>query len=70
MKKYLLFLVVLLIGLVLVILGLDVINYANDPLNQTEVIGSEAWCDSMVDTPNAEWTEHTTQLFSQHCLNP
>ena len=33
------------------------------------VRGSEAWCESMMAKPDADWNDADTRLFAQKCLN-
>ncbi len=71
MNKYLALLCLLLVGCLLLMVGLNMIVGSNDQQaaeNDKSIIGSEAWCDAMVDKPNPEWTERSTQDFSRYCL--
>lgn len=63
MKKYLGILCLLLVGVIALILGLTMIGNQQAP----ELVG-EAWCDAMVDKPNAEWTDAETRSFAKTCL--
>lgn len=53
----------------------DIINNANrngvNPLpDDTRLVrGSEAWCESMMAKPDADWNDADTRLFAQKCLN-
>lgn len=63
MKKYLGILCLLLVGLIAVLVGLAMVEEKQAP----ELVG-EAWCDAMVDKPNAEWTDAETRSFAKTCL--
>ncbi|WP_439134914.1 DUF3012 domain-containing protein [Pseudomaricurvus sp.] len=63
MKKYLGILCLLLVGLIAVIAGLAMVENKQAP----ELVG-EAWCDAMVDKPNADWTDAETRSFAKACL--
>lgn len=53
----------------------DIINNASrngvNPLpDDTRLVrGSEAWCESMMAKPDADWNDADTRLFAQKCLN-
>lgn len=61
----------LLIGLLLAIVGLNLIattSVTGQADGISAAAGSEAWCDAMLDKPNADWTENDFQVFSRDCL--
>ncbi len=73
MKKYLLVLCLALVSVVLIIVGLNLIAADNQQQADTTVIdgadvGSEAWCDGMLDVPGVQWTLVDKQVFSKRCL--
>lgn len=71
MKKYLVVLCLLLVGLLLAIVGLSLIgteSVTEQDYGIRAVTGSEAWCDAMLEKPNADWTEDDFQIFSRDCL--
>lgn len=40
-------------------------------LTPTEpTVGSELWCDQMLEKPNGAWTEAEIQAFAADCLDP
>ena len=53
----------------------DIINNASrngvNPLpDDTRLVrGSEAWCESMMAKPDADWNDADNRLFAQKCLN-
>ncbi len=72
MNRYLALLCLLLVGCLLLMVGLNMIADSDEQQaatqNDVNMIGTEAWCDAMVDKPNTEWTERSTQDFARHCL--
>jgi hypothetical protein len=36
--------------------------------NENVERGSEAWCEVMMETPDADWNDPDTRLFAQKCL--
>ena len=68
MNKYLALLCLLLVGCLLIMMGLNMIAATDEQQNAETTVGSESWCDAMVETPNNQWTEQATQDFARHCL--
>ena len=73
MKQYAVVLSLLLVGCLILMIGLSLITgdagIAGDVGANQLPLPTEAWCDAMVEKPNAEWREAEILQFSQHCLN-
>ena len=63
MNKYLSLLLLLLVGALLVLVGLELIN-----ADQTVELVGEDWCNAMMDKPNGQWTDAETRSFAKTCL--
>lgn len=70
MNKYLALLLLLLVGVLLVMVGLNWIAYSAEQNADAGMIGSEAWCDGLLDKPADKWTDRESKDFANHCLNP
>ena len=31
-------------------------------------VGSDKWCEKMVDTPKSDWSANDVKAFAQHCI--
>jgi hypothetical protein len=31
-------------------------------------VGSDRWCEKMVDTPKSDWSVNDAKAFAQHCI--
>lgn len=69
MKNYLVVLSLLLAGCLIFMIGLSIIEGGGDIDSVELPLPSEAWCDAMLEKPNAEWDEAEILQFSEHCLN-
>ena len=47
----------------LVTLGLAALVSACEP-----EVGSDKWCEKMVDTPKSDWSANDVKAFAQHCI--
>lgn len=68
MNKYLALLLLLLVGLLLVMVGLNWIAYSGEQRTAASLIGSEAWCEAMMVKPDAEWSDGEARDFTNYCL--
>ena len=34
----------------------------------TPEVGSDEWCQDMVDTPKGDWTTNDAKAFAEHCI--
>ena len=65
MKKYLVVLVLLFLGVLALIIGLSLVTggYREEP----QPTGEE-WCEAMMEKPNPDWTDAETRSFARICL--
>lgn len=68
MNKYLALLLLLLVGVLLVMVGLNWIIYSEEQAEAARLIGSEAWCEAMMAKPDANWTDSEARDFTSYCL--
>ncbi len=68
MNKYLILLLLLLVGLLIVMVGLTLISHSPEEASIPLLEADEAWCESMVEKPNSAWTDRETRLFASSCL--
>ncbi|MAZ86309.1 MAG: hypothetical protein CL693_01575 [Cellvibrionaceae bacterium] len=68
MNKYLVLLLLLLVGLLIVMIGLTLVSHTPENTSIPLIDADEAWCESMVEKPNLAWTDSETRLFASSCL--
>jgi hypothetical protein len=47
----------------LAVFGIAALLAACDP-----EVGSDRWCEKMVDTPKGDWSANDAKAFAQHCI--